>query len=119
MTFPSDVATARAAGHNVSRQLFVGTDTLLLLKGNGPYTTLATLTTNWDLGRHEYQDVEAGPRYFKLFVEDLQGDRLTHLKTMTAVRIKGMNYKIIGKDSFTGSVPSYEFKVQAIGEQLA
>lgn len=119
MTFSSDVATARAAGHNVSRNLFIGTDSLLLLKGSAPYTTLATLASNWYLGRREYQDVEAGPRYFKLYVEDLQGDRLAHLKSMTAIRIKGVNYKIIGKDSFTGNVPSYEFKVQAIGEQIA
>jgi hypothetical protein len=34
------------------------------------------------------------------------------------VRIKGTVFKFVGKDSFIGAVPSYEFKVQATGEKV-
>lgn len=123
MPFGTNVARAKQRGHDVKRKLFLGADaTLLLLKGNGPYTTLATLTNGWNLGRREYTEIDSGARYFKLYVDDLDGSRLANLKAMTAVRIKGMNFKFIGKDSslaIQGTIPSYEFKVQAMGEQLA
>lgn len=123
MAFGTNVGRAKQRGHDVKRKLFLGSDTTLrLLEGNGPYTTLATLTNGWNLGRKEYAEIESGARYFKLYVDDLDGSRLVKLKAMTAVRIKGMNFKFIGKDSslaVRGTIPSYEFKVQAIGEQLA
>jgi hypothetical protein len=115
MSYADDVATSRAAGHNVSRQQSVNTDDLVLLNGND---TLITLTDNWDLSRRDFQDFEGGPRYFKLYVEDLDGTRLSFLRNMTAVRIKGTVFKFVGKDSFIGAVPSYEFKVQATGEKV-
>jgi hypothetical protein len=118
MSYSDDVATARAAGHNISRQQSVNTDTLILLAGASPYTTLTTLTTDWDLSRRDFQDFAEGPRYYKLYIEDLDGSRLAHLKNMTAVRIKGVVFKFVGKDSLIGAVPSYEFKVQATGERV-
>jgi hypothetical protein len=120
LSFGTNVGRAKQRGHDVKRKLFIGTaPSLVLLKGNGPYTTLTTLTSAWYLGRKEYQELVTGARYFKLYIDDLDGTRLSQLKAMTAVRISGMNYKFIAKDSFVGTIPSYEFKVQAIGEQLA
>jgi hypothetical protein len=121
MAFGTNVARAKQRGHDIKRKLFLGADaTLRLLKGDG--TILATLTNGWNLGRKEYTEIEDGSRYFKLYVDDLDGTRLPHLKAMVTVRIKGINFKFIGKDSslaIRGTIPSYEFKVQAIGEQLA
>jgi hypothetical protein len=121
MSDGSDIAAGLAEVHDVLRNFFVGENvSLKLLKGDG--STLATLTSGWNLGHKEYTDIESGARYYKLYVDDLDGSRLAHLKAMATVRVKGFNFKFIGKDSslaIQGTIPSYEFKVQAIGEQLA
>jgi len=52
-----------------------------------------------------------------LVIEDLQGCRLAQLRAMTAVQVGDTVFKFHAKDSFIGSVPSYEFKVYSVQQQ--
>jgi hypothetical protein len=53
-----------------------------------------------------------------LVIDDLDGCRLSKLREMTVVQIGDTVYKFHAKDSFIGSVPSYEFKIYPTGERV-
>lgn len=120
MSTATQIAKAFARGHNKLREIFVVEGaTLKALSGSGaPYTTLDTYGNDWYLSKKEYSDIIAGKKYKYLRVEDLDGTRLVNLKKMTAVQIGPTIYKFFSKDSFIGSVPSYEFKIYPTGEQV-
>jgi hypothetical protein len=118
-TFGPSVAEARAAGHDVRRELYLGRDTVLVLvKGNRGETKLAELTTGWHLDLKDRIEPVTGAHYYRLFIDDPTGERLQVLKDMAAVRFKGTFYKPISKPSFAAAVPSYVFRVQDMGPQL-
>ena len=79
---------------------------------------IATYTSHWYLDKREYSDVIAGKKYKRLVIEDLEGCRLANLRAMTAVQVGDTVFKFHAKDSFLGSVPSYEFKVYPTGERV-
>jgi hypothetical protein len=112
---------ARAFGRRDDklRSIFLEGVCLKTLTGEtAPYTTTATYADAWYLDKKEYSDVVAGKKFKRLVVEDLDGCRLQHLRAMTAVQVGDTVYKFIAKDSFIGSVPSYEFKLQPTGERV-
>jgi len=85
----------------------------------GPWTTpIATYDSYWYLDKYEYSDVVAGKKFKRLVVEDVDGCRLEKLRAMTAVKVGDTVYKFVSKDSFIGSVPSYEFRLQPTGERV-
>lgn len=112
------IAQRYAKGHNKLLALRLSGVTLKTLTGSGPYTTTATYTDDWYLSKREYTDLKTGAKFKRLTVEDLDGTRLAKLKAMTAVQIGSVVYKFNAKDSFIGSIPSYEFKVYPTGEQV-
>jgi hypothetical protein len=117
------IGRAFAKRDNALRRVYFDGECLKVLTGSSvPYTTQATYADNWYLDRKEYSDVVAGKKYKRLVIDDVEGCRLESLKLMTAVAIAktgqvGPVFKFHAKDSFIGSVPSYEFRVYPTGEQ--
>lgn len=123
MAFATNVARAKARGHNVRRKLF-----LKRSAENEPYKLrfyadrdkfLGEITTGWNLGMDEKIEFQTGARYFQLHVDlidDPDGDLLRALKSMTKVKIGSADFGILSKPTFLAAVPSYLFKVQPIGE---
>lgn len=119
MAFGTNVGRAFTRGHDVRRKLYLGKDAVLVLvKGNRGETKLGELNDGWYLDLREKFDPELGVRYYPLAIDDLEGDRLQVLKEMTGVRYNGVWYKPIAKPNFEGTIPSYRFKVQAVGPQI-
>lgn len=119
MPFGPSVTKARSRGHDVRRKLYLGKDAVLVLvKGNRGETKLGELTTGWNLDLRERFDPETKARYYSLVIDDVDGDRLQALKDMVAVKLNGIFYKPIAKPPFEGTIPSYRFKVQAVGPQI-
>ena len=114
------IAKALSRAHDKLRGIFLeGVCLKVYNQPQGPYAApLATYTTGWWLDRKEYSDVIAGKKFKRLVIDDLEGCRLQDLKAMTAVQVGEVIYKFHGKDSFVGSVPSYEFKVYPTGEEV-
>lgn len=119
MAFGTNVAKGKSRGHDVRRKLYLGKDAVLVLvKGDRGQTKLGELTSGWNLDLRERVEPVTGARYYPLYIDDVQGDRLQALKEMVAVRLNGVFYKPIAKPNFEGTVPSYRFKVQAVGPQI-
>ena len=114
------IARALSRGHDKLRGIFMeGVCLKLYNVTEAPYTNpIATYTSRWYLDKHEYSDVVAGKKFKRLVVDDLEGCRLEKLREMTAVQIGDVVYKFVSKDSFVGSVPSYEFRLQPTGERV-
>lgn len=113
------IAKGLARGHDKLRQLFNQQQVLRVFTGDQQsYTPLAAYDTHWYLDKREYSDVIAGVRFKRLVIDDIEGERLAHLKAMTAVQIGDDVYTFHGKDSFVGAVPSYEFKIVHAGPRI-
>ena len=113
------IGRAQARAHDRLRQIFLNDQCLKVLTGDQQnYTTLASYDSHWYLDRREYSDVIAGKRYKRLVIDDVDGCRLDKLKAMTAVQIGDEVFTFHGKDSFLGSVPSYEFKITHKGPRI-
>jgi len=76
------------------------------------------LATGWNLDLKEKIEHVTGARYYSLYIDDVKGERLQALKDMTGVKLNGLFYKPIAKPTFEGTIPSYVFKVQAVGPQI-
>jgi hypothetical protein len=84
-----------------------------------PYTTpIATFDSHWYLDKREFSDLATGKKYKLLKVADVDGCRLEKLRRMTAVQVGDTVFKFVSKDSFIGSMPAYEFKLQPTGERV-
>jgi hypothetical protein len=119
MAFGTSVAKAHSKSHDARRKLYLGKDaTLTLVKGNRGETKLGDLTTGWHLDLRQRIEPVTGARYYRLYIDDVQGDRLRALKEMTAVRYRGVFYKPLAKPTFEGTVPSYVFRVEEVGPQI-
>jgi len=114
------IARAQAKAHDKLRSIFLsGVCLKLYQQDSGPWTTpIATYDSHWYLDKREYSDVIAGKKYKRLVIDDLDGCRLAKLRVMTAVQVGDTVYKFHAKDSFIGSVPSYEFKIYPTGERV-
>ena len=113
------IGRAYARAHNKLRQIYFDEICLKVLTGStAPYTVEATYAADWYLDKKEYSDVVAGKKFKRLVIDDLNGCRLDDLRKMTAVQIGDTVYKFVAKDSFIGSIPSYEFKLQPTGERV-
>jgi hypothetical protein len=114
------IAKALGRAHDRLRRIFNQQQCLKVLTGdqNAGYSTAATYDTHWYLDKQEYSDVIAGKRYKKVWVDDVEGCRLSILKSATAFQIGDDIFTFHGKDSFTSSVPSYEFKVIHLGPRI-
>jgi hypothetical protein len=113
------IGRANAKAHNRLRSVYYDDICLKVLTGStAPYTVEATFVTDWYLDKKEYSDMVAGKKFKRLVVDDVNGCRLEKLRTMTAVQVGDTVYKIAQKDSFIGSVPSYEFRLQPTGERV-
>lgn len=119
MSIGTDIAAAFSEADDVLRELFLNDQAIFILKGDRGQTKLAELSNGWFLDDKEHiEPPPSGVRYFNLFIEDPAGERLPVLKTMTAVRIGSELYSIYVKPSFLSAVPSYIFRVQAMGPQI-
>lgn len=109
-----------ARAHTALRKVFFDTECLKVYEqAQGPYTTPADVyVTGWYLDKKEYSDVVAGKKYKRLVVDDVDGCRLETLRTCTHFQVGDMVFKVNAKDSFIGSVPSYEFRLQPTGERV-
>jgi hypothetical protein len=113
------IARAQSRAHDKLRSIFLDGVCLKVLSGDqSAYTTLDTYSDRWYLDKREYSDMLAGKKFKRLVIDDLDGCRLEKLKQMTAVQVGNIVYKFLTKDSFVGSVPSYEFKVYPTGERV-
>lgn len=114
------IARALSRGHDKLRSIFMeGVCLHLYDTTDSDYSTpIATYDSRWYLDKHEYSDVIAGKKYKRLVIDDLEGCRLQHLRNMTAVKVGDTVFKFHAKDSFLGSVPSYEFKIYPTGERV-
>lgn len=113
------IARAIGRAHDRLRPIFNREQCLKILSGDQQaYTVEASYDSHWYLDRREYLDVTAGKRFKRLRIEDVDGCRLSKLKTMTAVQIGDDIYTFHGKDSFVGGVPSYEFKIVHAGPRI-
>lgn len=114
------IGRALAKGHNKLRSVYFDSECLKLHVGSsGPWTSpIATYDDNWYLDKREYSDVVAGKKFKRLVIDDVEGCRLAALRRMTAVQVGDVVYKFVAKDSFIGSVPSYEFRLQPTGERV-
>lgn len=116
------VKIARGLGraHDKLRSIFLEGECLKLFDSiDGTYATpTAIYTDGWYLDKKEYSDVIAGKKFKRLVVDDLGGCRLEKLRAMTAVQVGDTVYKFHAKDSFIGSVPSYEFKIYPTGQRI-
>lgn len=119
MSKGTKIARAMSRGHDKLRSIFLEGVCLKTLTGDqNSRSVSATYTTRWYLDKHEYSDVIAGKKYKRLVVDDIEGCRLPILRAMTAVQIDDTVFKFHAKDSFIGSVPSYEFKIYPTGERI-
>ncbi len=119
MSRGTKIARAYGRAHDKLRSIFLEGTCLKVLSGDQQsYVTLATYDSHWYLDKHEYSDVIAGKKYKRLVIEDVEGCRLVNLRAMTAVQVGDTRYKFHAKDSFVGSVPSYEFKIYPTGERV-
>lgn len=113
------IARAIARGHDRLRQLFNQEQCLILLTGDQQaYAKIATYDSHWYLDKREYSDLMTKVRYKRVVVEDVEGCRLPKLKLATALQIGDDVYTFHAKDSFVGSIPSYEFKVIHAGPRI-
>lgn len=113
------IARALGRAHDKLRSVFLEGVCLKLYETGPPYSTpTATFTSHWYLDKHEYSDVVAGKKYKRLVVEDVEGCRVEKLRGMVAVQVGDTIYKVNVKDSFIGSVPSYEFRLSPTGERV-
>lgn len=114
------IGRALARGHNKLRSIYYDGDCLKLFDiTTGPWANpIATYAADWYLDKKEYSDVVAGKKFKRLVVDDLDGSRLPKLRAMTAVQVGDTVYKVNVKDSFIGSVPSYEFRLSPTGERV-
>lgn len=119
MSRGTKIARAMARGHDKLRSIFLEGICLKTLTGDQNNRSVsATYSTHWYLDKREYSDVVAGKKYKRLVVDDIDGCRLQKLRDMTAVQVGDTVFKFHAKDSFIGSVPSYEFKVYPTGERI-
>jgi hypothetical protein len=120
MSRGTKIARALSRSHDKLRSIFLeGVCLKLYDVTSAPYVNpIATFADRFYLDKREYSDVIAGKKFKRLVIDDLDGCRLSKLKAMTAVQIGNIIYKFHAKDSFIGSVPSYEFKVYPTGEQI-
>jgi hypothetical protein len=122
MAFATNVARAKARGHDVRRKLFLrrkSASEQYALKLYSGSTLLGEVARGWHLGQSEKIEFQTGARYYPLFidlVDDPEGELLRALKDMTQVRVGSVKFGILSKPSFLAAVPSYTFKVQPIGE---
>jgi hypothetical protein len=121
MAFGPSVARGKAAGHNVRRKLFLrGTASgeLAKLRIYEGSDFKGELERNWNLELTPRTEQAEGKtiRYFRLFIDDIDGELLPTLKAMTKVRINSVEYKFLSKPSFLSAVPSYTFRVQPMTE---
>lgn len=113
------IARALGRSHDKLRSIYLEGVCIKILGGDQDNrTTLATYDSHWYLDKREYSDVIAGKKFKRLVIDDIDGCRLSKLKEMTAVQIGNIIFKFHAKDSFIGSVPTYEFKVYPTGEQV-
>lgn len=122
MPFASSIAKAKSRGHDVRRRLFLRRNAanqqykLRIYSGN---TLLGEIERGWNIGQDERIEYQTGARYYPLYIDlidDPDGELLRALKSMTKVKIGNVDFGILSKPSFLAAVPSYTFKVQAIGE---
>ena len=119
MSKGTKIARALSRGHDKLRSIFLEGVCIRMLTGSrSPYTTIATYDDHWYLDKREYSDVIAGKKFKRIVVDDLDGCRLPKLKEATAMQVGDTVFKFHAKDSFIGSVPSYEFKVYPTGERV-
>lgn len=122
MAFATNVARAKARGHNVRRKLFLKRSAArqpYKLRLYADRVLLGEIAHGWNLGMDEKIEFQTGARYYSLsidLVDDPDGDLLRALKSMTKVKIGSADFGILSKPSFLNAVPSYMFKVQPIGE---
>lgn len=110
------IGRAYSRGHNKLREIFLAGVCLKIYNGDQQNygNPTATYDDNWYLDKREYTEMVSGKKFKRLVIDDVDGCRLSKLKEMTAVQIGGIVFKFLAKDSFIGSVPSYEFKVYPI-----
>lgn len=119
MSRGTKIARGLSRGHDKLRSIFLEGICLKVLAGDqNSWTTLATYADRWYLDKREYSDVVAGKKFKRLIIDDIDGCRLQKLRDMTAVQIGDIIFKFHAKDSFIGSVPTYEFKVYPTGERI-
>lgn len=119
MSRGTKIARALSRGHDKLRSIFLEGVCLKVLAGDQDNrTTLATYADHWYLDKREYSDVSAGKKFKRLIIDDTDGCRLQRLRDMTAVQIGDIIFKFHAKDSFIGSVPTYEFKIYPTGERV-
>lgn len=120
MSRGTKIARGLSRGHDKLRSLFLeGVCLKLYDVSTPPYTTpIATYSDRWYLDKREYSDVIAGKKFKRLVIDDLDGCRLSKLREMTAVQVGDTIFKFHAKDSFIGSVPTYEFKIYPTGERI-
>ena len=116
------IARASARAHDKLRSIFLS-DVCLKLYDTPTATgatPIATYDTHWYLDKREYSEMVQGStkRYKRLVVDDVEGCRKAKLQQATLAQIGDVVFKFNAKDSFVGSVPSYEFKVQPTGERV-
>lgn len=122
MAFGSSVAKAKSRGHDIRRKLFLkrsASNQPHRLKFYAGSSLLGEIERGWNLGQDEKVEFQTGARYYPLFIDlidDPDGELLQALKSMTKVRVGSIEFGILSKPSFLSAVPSYMFKVQAMGE---
>lgn len=123
MPFGQSVAKAFAKADDIERKLFLRKSAVgepLKLRLYNGSTFLGEIDRRgWNLGQDEKIEFQTGARYYPLFIhliDDPDGGLLQALKSMTKVRVGSIEFGILSKPSFLSAVPSYTFKVQAIGE---
>lgn len=122
MAFASSIAKAKSRGHDIRRKLFLkrsAAQQTYRLRFYADRTFLGEIARGWNLGMTEQIEYQTGARYYPLHVDlidDLDGELLRALKSMTKVKIGSVDFGILSKPSFLAAVPSYTFKVQPIGE---
>lgn len=102
------------------RSVFFDTNCLKIYsQSTGPYITpVESYDNGWFVDEEEFTDIVSGKKFKYLTIEDVTGCRLQTLRDMTHVQVQDVIYKVANKDSFIGSVPSYEFKLQPTGERV-
>lgn len=122
MAFGTSIAKAKSRGHDIRRKLFLkrnASNQQHRLKFYAGSSLLGEIERGWNLGQDEKVEFQTGARYYPLFIDlidDPDGDLLRALKQMTKVRVGSIEFGILSKPSFLSAVPSYMFKVQAMGE---
>lgn len=119
MSRGTKIARALSRSHDKLRSIYLEGVCLKTLTGDQNNRSVSAIySTHWYLDKREYSDVIAGKKFKRLVIDDLDGCRLPKLREMTAVQVGDTVFKFHAKDSFIGSVPSYEFKVYPTGERI-